>query len=130
MRTITNEELIVAAKAAYDAGTLVACLAERGLYKYSQCYYRRRIEDTEIVGICAIGAALNDDEHRLIREKDINGNSISYLLSSDICRFEDEQFARTLQQRHDLWVGAIESKSQTLDTIKLHFLNALNYKKE
>lgn len=117
MQTITYDEVVAAARRAYDDGTLLALLKERGDYS-AGCFYRTP------EGRCAVGAALSDETlRRLDHGEDRGGHPLMGATvdtlqgegivdcGRDLCRIAK------LQQVHDQWLKYGKGKEEFLSLI-------------
>lgn len=96
MRTLTNEELITNVRKAFAEGRLTAQVGGAG------CVYRMEVDDKSYG--CAIGVSLNDEEIAKIQSTYINTCGITTLQENHVVNFENAEFARELQRKHDNWV--------------------------
>ena len=110
MRTITTQELKIAAAKAYLAGKLTA-QAKR--WQDRVCNYRGAGDSC-----CAIGAGLTPDEHNSIQALGLNGRPITALFVKGVCEFEDYDFAGQLQNAHDRWACATFANSDGKESHK------------
>lgn len=89
---LTYPEVLAAARAAYNAGTLLALVPHPGTCRYHTGKYR-----------CAIGAALTDETLAKIDEKGLNTEAVFALVDKGIIEIETEHYLHInrLQTAHD-----------------------------
>jgi pimeloyl-ACP methyl ester carboxylesterase len=103
MRTVKYDELIQAARKAYDEKRLNAFYMGYG--GPIGCIYSRKWPDG-VMGVCAIGAALTPEELENLRTIDYNdGVSARGLVEREFIQFEKVEDAMRLQQAHDAWAN-------------------------
>lgn len=94
---LTYDQVVAAAQAAYDAGTLQAQTAPS-----SHCYYRSPRDNSP----CAIGAALTDEQAGMLADRSMNGKSVQGLIDRMILVTDEPYQLNRLQRAHDRWSGA------------------------
>ena len=96
---ITYAEVITAARAAYENGTLLAVAMEQGRVPKHTCLYRDSATNCK----CVIGAALTDETLDSLTYHQ-NGAILSMLIEDKIIETDDAAALIKLQRSHDDWM--------------------------
>lgn len=120
---ITNAQLKQAAREAYAQGLLTA-QAPNEEDRY--CLYTIECKDGK-TRHCAVGAALAKFELAFVPVWDENGAKITKL-SKQLALFEDGEFTRECQARHDEWCNNVGGRGCTLhaEEAEQEFLALIN----